>query len=73
MGVRPGQRNIVFSIARIVTTQRGESLQDTVPHGRIASECVQDQINKGVVGVVGVREDEGTRVDSLPQTCPQLV
>jgi hypothetical protein len=59
----------VLAIARIITAKRSESLQDAVPHGGIAGKCVENQIDEGVVRVLGVCKDEGTRVDSLSQAC----
>lgn len=71
MGSR--ERNIVLAIPRVVAAQCRESLQDSVSHRSITRKCVQDQIDKGVIGLIGVCEDESARIDPLSQTSPQLI
>lgn len=71
--MRACHSHVGLPIDRVVVPKRSKPLEDAITLRRVARCHVQDQVDESVVWVVDSADDEGTRVDSLPETSSDLV
>lgn len=73
MRVRPSKGDVLFGISGILASEASKALKYTMSHSSIPSQSIQDKINKGVVWIVSIGDNESPRIDSLPKTSANLV
>lgn len=72
MRVCPGKRNIGLSIDRVLISHPLQRIKNTIANSRVSALRIKHDINKAVLGVLGLANDESARVQPLAQTASDL-
>lgn len=72
MLMRSSKGDIALAIDSIVGAQRSHPLENPISDGSISHGRVDNHIDNTIIGIIGVPDDEGSRVDSLAEAGANL-